>query len=76
LSRGSENDAAGRVGGGSSRLDGGGGGGAAAGTAAGAFAAEHGELGRVLELASAVNNDQHTVAGVGGLLAWSKVAGY
>lgn len=75
LSWGSENDAAGRVGHGSCWLDGGGGG-AAAAAAAGALAAEHRELGRVLELAGTVHNDQHAVAGLGGLLAGCKVAGY
>lgn len=73
LSRGSKDDAAGRVGHGSSWLDGGGGGAAAA---AGALSAEHRELRRVLELAGAVHNDHHAVAGLGGLFAGCKVAGY
>ena len=67
MGRGSENDATSRVGG-NSWLGG-------AGGAAARLAGEDRELGGVLELAGAIDNDQHSVSGVGGLLAWGEVTG-
>lgn len=68
--------ALGGPGAGAEALGGGGGGGGAGAAASGALALKHGELRGVLELARAVDDDQHAVTGCGGGFAGSKVAGH